>query len=1175
MNNTQVAIVTSLVFAVSACGGGGSKSPAPVKTELNVVDEIPSTPLSNEQPRINVSLVDSAGNPVTGTGQLRIVNDSSGLFSATSFPISAGSVQLTPDTALIDNDNNGVPDSAALFTVVVSDVEGFISSSTQVTLDSFGSQDVSVRLIPVAGIDGLSVAQETVQTETAEVVHLELPGSTNDQNVRLSLGGVIAVQTVNELNASGADDTLEGAVYIPKSIKAYDAAGTELPTESIKISVSAIRPENLAATGAITLSGVVSVSNPAALKNKASLGNVPDGAKKVRLVNLGTTQVTVSSDGSQVANLSPSTPAIIEIEVLPGAINPVTLEPIKIGDEIPLWSRDDALDSWRFEGFYAAQASNSGRLIVRAPILHFSYFSLAFAEVADGCSGTLYIRDDQGEPFAGNGVIHIESERFSLEDVYRGSTDGIISFTDLPAAPTSISFESTDTNGASFVANKSTVAFAEGGSIVAGIAKNIDLCKSQGTTLTARASNTDPVVVVAYKPYLHSAGRVYLNSIREGNIPADAENRQSQLRIPVTLLNPPENDVVLNYSFESGAGLAEAGVDFNDLNTGSVTLSSAARTAEIVLKSIPDTEVESHYKSLRLSIQKPSNAELSRGTESVTVYSAVYDDDRPEFSSVSVTPSVKEGNEVTISASIDRVAVGSVALSYVVSGMANGMVPAAYIYEDVDSQGTPVGGFLANQYTGVVSFRGVITIPEGQTSAAVTIPVAADGEEEPTENLNVKIERSYGAYMPSENQRSFNVELLDADELSATPTNYTLAEKAFKEPFVAPAAVNEGNGVSLSIRLNGVADTDLSFDLALGAAGSANTRDTWFYQAANSPQRIQKSSTISVTIPAGQSGAHVTMFTARDYGVYGNANSAQLTVTPPTGLGNGQAVQYAIRDIDDTEIDWYISSANESPTEGLNSEVNLHLYYYSNDPTAQLDLGALRIDDEHIFPATREVDYNITDSGPYSFAGESGSKSIKVSIVDDQISETSEIIDLYLSGTATSSRRSADDINVYPRDGINLRLFLLDNDKAVLSNKDKSFDLETNTRFKGEVSISLTTPIAFPQAVDTILTLVDAADTGITLAQTTLSIPANSKTASLPISFEDIDPAVLGIPAEGGSVTKKLTVNLKLAPASIESLAENKVEWAIAKADAFISLNFTYSPEKSGPPATGGVGSSQ
>jgi len=1174
MKKIRIAVASALFLVVSACGGGGGgKSPAPVKTDLNVVDEIPPTPASNEPVSVKILLIDSSGNLVTGAGQLRIANDANKLFTTTNFPISAGSVQLSPDKPLADTDNNGLPDSAALFSVVVSDVDGFISSSAQVVLDRFGSQDVTVRLIPVAGSEGFSIAQQIVQPKTAELVQLDFSDDVGEQAVQISLGGLVVVKTNTPTNSLGIDSTVDGAVYIPKSVKAYDASGTVLPTESIKITVSAIRPENLASTGAITLSGVVSVSNPSAVENNAALGNVTKGAKKVRLVNLGTTQVTVSSGQSQVSHLSPSTPAIIEVEILPGALNPVTLQPINAGDKIPLWSRDDVQDTWRFEGVYPAFASNNGRLLVRAPITHFSYFSLAFAEVADGCSGTLYIRDDQGAPFAGNGVIRLESERFSLEDVYRGSSDGIVSFTDLPQAPTTLSFESTDTNGVSFVANKSTVVFAGAGSIASGIAKNVDLCKSQGTTLTARSENTDPVVIIAYKPYLRAEGRVYLNSIMEGDIPGDAERSQSQLHIPITLLNPPTNDVVLNYSFESGPGLAEVGVDFNDLNSGTVTLNAATRNTEIVLKSLPDTDIESRYKSLRMSIQKPSNAELSRGTDTVVVYSAIYDDDQPGFSNVSATPSVTEGDSITISASIDREAAGPVSLYYVLSGLADGAIPPAYLLTDIEPANPLEPNYSVNLNSGLVTLRGTITIPSGQTSAAVTIPVTVDGEAELSENLKVQIVHSIGAYMPPENQQSFNVRLIDADYISDTASSYNLVKKVVNETVELPGMIKEGQTVSLSIRLNGVAANDLSFDLNLGSAGQGPERDIWFYQSGNTLQKLQKGNTVSIVVPAGQSGAHLTMLSTRDYGVFGDAISAQLLITPPAGLGSSSTAQYILRDIDNTEIQWYILSNLESATEGLDSEFDLSLKYFSNDPTARLNLSALRIDEDHSFPAMQASDYSIADTGPYNFTGEEGSHPIKVTIVDDQLSETSEIIDLYLSGSGDSDRRSASNIHVLPSEEVNLRLVLLDNDKAVLSNIDKRYRLETNSRFKGKVSVSLETAIAFPQAVDAIISLVDAADTGIALTQATLKIPAKSKKVSLPITFDGIDPAALGIPAEGGSVTKILTVNLKLAQASIESLAVNKVEWAIAKADAYITLELTYSPEKSGPPTTGGVGS--
>lgn len=1168
MKKRALLAATGLSGLLIACGGGSGGSSDAAKTALNTVDEVPQETLANEPHSVGVTLYDDSGALLTKSGEISVVSDPYNLFAEKTFGFSAGSAVLSATRQLSDQDNDGFPDQFAEITLLVSGVDGFLSSGSKVLLDRFGRTDVELTLLPLEGVDGVTTVEKNIEAGVSELVNVDVADTDSELVQQISLSGVIAVKTVSGNSLDDGDD-VEGAVYLSDSIKAYNAQGTPLPADSLKVSVAAIRPDKLSLTGAISLSGVVSVSNPAALEGNSALGNVPKGAKKIRLNSLGTTQVVATSNGEKVTNLSPSTPALIEVEILPGALNPTTLQPIAVGERIPLWSRDDTRDTWQYEGLYPVQAGTSGRLIVRAPITHFSYFSLGFAEVADGCSGTLYIRDDAGKPFSGEGTIRLESERFSLEDVYRGSQDGVISFTELPAVPATISFDSDSNDSIAFVPENTTLQFAAGGGVSAGLAHNVDLCASQGATLTARMNSDTPVVVLGYEPYYRAGDSVYLRSMREGDSPADAEKPRSQLRIPVKVINPPANDVVLHYSFETGAGFAEAGVDFIDSLGSSLTLSAGQRSGEIILKSVPDTDIENRYKPLRMTILKPSNAALSRGSSSVTLHSALYDDDQPAVSAVNVPAMVSEGDPLTIGVALDRSPASPVALAYRIVGR------EAAAYAPTDLATGDGASYRYDRVSRKVGLYGTVYVPAGQTTATVSIPVAMDGEAEGVETWDVEVLSVAGAYVPDEAQRKQTFYVNDRDNIETPATEFVVREVVLNGDFVANNVLREGEILAITVQMNGVASEDRTFALSLGGAPSAQHRDTWLYSAGNEPLQLIHGSSADIVIPAGQNSAHVTMLSHRDFGVYGDGASALVTVTPPADMGASVSRRYVLKDIDDTHVDWFISSAEDTRTEGLDAAFDIELSYFSNDPTARLDLSAFRIESDHEFPAQNESDYLLSAMGPFSFSGEEGRQSVEISIVDDQVSETSEIIDIYVNGAAESERRGAGRVHLSPSAESNLRLFILDNDKAVLSNLDKFYRLETNSRFSGEIGVQVTTAKAFPQAVDVLLSLVDADDTGIALAETRLRLEAGAKSASLPITFDDISPSALGIESDGGTTIKKLRVNVKLAETSKQALAQSKVEWGIAKADALITLEFVYSPDKSGPPATGGAGSGQ
>lgn len=200
----------------------------------------------------------------------------------------------------------------------------------------------------------------------------------------------------------------------PPGVMSVMATGTAAPDGRLLAPISATTPKE-PTTGAAAslqiaggtvlstaqgqpLSGTISAS--VAYFNDASLTSLsafPGGLSSVEIqggssgsfITGGFVSISVEDgQGRRASNLSQA--ADVALAIAPGTINPLTRQPVRAGDELPIWSLEPRSGEWRSEGVRIAQSTTAALaegghlpqellgtgLVTRFSTDHLSYFNI-------------------------------------------------------------------------------------------------------------------------------------------------------------------------------------------------------------------------------------------------------------------------------------------------------------------------------------------------------------------------------------------------------------------------------------------------------------------------------------------------------------------------------------------------------------------------------------------------------------------------------------------------------------------------------------------------------------------------------------------------------------------------------------------------------------------------------
>jgi hypothetical protein len=258
-----------------------------------------------------------------------------------------------------------------------------------------------------------------------------------------------------------------------------------------------------------------------------------------------------------------------------------------------------------------------------------------------------------------------------------------------------------------------------------------------------------------------------------------------------------------------------------------------------------------------------------------------------------------------------------------------------------------------------------LTIPAGQTSTTISVPVVGDLLNEIDEKFTVKLSNPVNATIPMN---------------GGTATGIIVNDDAMPTISISDLTVTEGTGSS----------TDAIFTVTLSAA-SGQTVSANFSMSdgtANNPTDYQ-GFTGTVTFPPGQTTKTITVKVVGD-DIDEADETFQLTLGTPTNAIAGKLVSDATIVDDDNST---LSVADSSVTEGNSGTKNLAFIVTLSAPSSQTVTVNFTTADG---TAIASADYS-AKSGKLTFAPGETSKTVNVVIIGDTVDEGNETLFLKLT----------------------------------------------------------------------------------------------------------------------------------------------------------------------------------
>ncbi len=311
----------------------------------------------------------------------------------------------------------------------------------------------------------------------------------------------------------------------------------------------------------------------------------------------------------------------------------------------------------------------------------------------------------------------------------------------------------------------------------------------------------------------------------------EGDSGTTDLQFTVTSDTPASEDLTISYS--TVGGTATAGSDYTAVSGGSVTIPAGSSSGTVTIAVTGDTEIEDD-ETIELSFTAPDGTTYS-ATATIT------DDDLPQLSVTDASEA--EGDSGT------QNLVFTIALSEPVAG------DVSFDVSTADGTATEAGG----DYSAVSQSE---TIPAGQTSTTVVIPVAGDTTVENDETLSLTLSNVSG----------------DVGLGNASATG-TIENDDFAVVSVSDANAGEGDGsMTFTVELDQPSTADITVDVST-ANGNASAGSDFDALAAQ-----------QITVPAGAGSSTFNVTINEDDLVEPDETFSVSLANPQNAtLGNAQA----------------------------------------------------------------------------------------------------------------------------------------------------------------------------------------------------------------------------------------------------------------------------------------------
>ena len=548
---------------------------------------------------------------------------------------------------------------------------------------------------------------------------------------------------------------------------------------------------------------------------------------------------------------------------------------------------------------------------------------------------------------------------------------------------------------------------------------------------------------------------------------ARADEGDGTIGFPVTLSLTSEEQITVGYrtSVETG-DTATAGSDFTAVTSGTLAF-MAGTTSQTIPVTLMDDAADEDDETFTVTLNDPAAAGTGSSTPTLNPASAqgtIVDDDGAPQLSIADAGAAEGAGEIHFEVSLDPASNRDVSASW------------------STSDGTATAG---SDYTAVSS--GTLTIAAESTSATLTVTVAQDTDDEPSETFTVTLDNPVNGELA---EASATGTIEDDD-----PSVVTIA--AVSTP------VTEGSLAAFVVS-RGIAD-DMDLAVTLGSSQIGGF--------------ITASLPTSETIPSGQSSTTVSIATVPDQ-VTKDHGSVTVTIQTGTGYtpGTPASATVAIQD-DDAAFTLAIAGGGTVGEDAgsLTFTVTLSPPSAGRTPIDPITVQWATADGS----ATAGADYT-ADSGTLNFAaGASGAaltQQITVTVNDDGLHEADEQFTVTLSGaTGTGATIGTASVTVT----------IDDNDVPVLSIEAASAD-ENGDTIGFPVTLSLQSEeritVGYATSVETADTATAGTDfTAVTSGTLTFMPAATTQTISVSLMDDTVDEenetftVTLSGPAAAGS----------------------------------------------------------
>ena len=409
------------------------------------------------------------------------------------------------------------------------------------------------------------------------------------------------------------------------------------------------------------------------------------------------------------------------------------------------------------------------------------------------------------------------------------------------------------------------------------------------------------------------------------------------------------NEVTVGYS-DAGTGTATSGTDYTPLTAGTLTF-AAGVTSQTITVSVTGDTTDEPDETVVVALGSATGADIGSGIGTGTITDDSDTGGRPVLSINS--PSVNETTNLTFTVSLSAASWQEVTVRYSDAGTGTGTA----------TSGT--------DYTALTA--GTLTFAAGEISKTITVSVRGDVTDEPDETVVVALGSATNATVSSSAGAGTGT-ITDDDPpptvtLSASPT--PILEEGSTTIF---ATLSNPSSAATTITLNPISTGAIYYPSSL--IGTDNT----------------------ITIPAGRTAnpsdtVRIRAAQDRPNAYSGRSTGMNSSAINTQGVGSVSPLSLRVTNIHDGHT---IRLVGRSVAEGAG--------------TLSFDIirgwgGIVSVDysDAGTGTATSGTDYTALTAGTLTFSTSEFSKTITVSVTDDDLSESDETVVLELSNPTTST----------------------------------------------------------------------------------------------------------------------------------------------------------------------------